>query len=539
VSEHEDENTLKGGEQDRDSFPPVSHADLTEPIGAQIGPYRLLSVLGEGGFAIVYLAEQKKPVRRQVALKVIKPGMDSKQVIARFEAERQALALLNHPNIAKVFDAGTTENGRPYFAMEYVNGSPITEQCDRDKLTIEERLELFLQVCEAVQHAHQKAIVHRDIKPSNVLVSVQGGKAVLKIIDFGVAKALSHPLTERTLFTEQGQLIGTPEYMSPEQVNMDHDIDTRTDVYSLGVLLYVLLAGVLPFDSETLRKGGIDHIRRTICEEDPETPSTRLSTIEAEKSTRLAQQRQTNVRSLRSKLHRELDWITAKAMEKDPGARYQSATELRYDVQCWLNGDPIAAKSVSSLYLLRKIIARRRHTSTVASLLVMIVSSCLFTLYFYWRAQAVKATQIHVQQREEGLKTREIFTDRRILIAFLELWHAGKDHIVEDPNFLIILNPLSPERAATEFLLDHSELDAKKEKIRGKFGGEQASFWHFIVGECCLKQRDNAKAREAYESCLAADQASSKLDKLFVTRAQRKLKQLGASPASGSGSDGG
>ena len=257
-----------------------------ELVGTQIGHYKLLSLVSEGGMGIVYLAEQKQPIRRRVALKVIKPGMDSKRVIARFEAERQALALMDHPNIAHVHDAGTTESGRLYFAMEYVKGVPITEYCDRHKLTVEERLRLFLQVCEAVQHAHQKGIIHRDIKPSNIQVSIQGEQVMPKVIDFGVAKAISQPLTERTLVTEQGQFVGTPEYMSPEQAEMTgQDVDTRSDIYSLGVVLYELLTGVLPFEAKILREGGVEHIRQVIREEDPKTPSTRLSTLGGEEST--------------------------------------------------------------------------------------------------------------------------------------------------------------------------------------------------------------------------------------------------------------
>ena len=266
----------------------ASLQESTELPGNQIGPYKLLCVLGEGGMGVVYLAEQRKLARRQVALKVIKPGMDTKLVIARFEAERQALALLDHPNVAHVYDADTTELGRPYFVMEYVKGVPITEHCDRHKLTIEERLKLFLQVCEAIQHAHQKGIIHRDIKPSNILILFEGQRAMPKVIDFGIAKAVSQPLTERTLYTEQGQLVGTPEYMSPEQAEMtSQDVDTRSDIYSLGVLLYELMTGVLPFEAEELRKGGLDHIRTVIREEEPKTPSTRLSTISGEESTKV------------------------------------------------------------------------------------------------------------------------------------------------------------------------------------------------------------------------------------------------------------
>jgi serine/threonine protein kinase len=251
-----------------------------EPRPTQIGAYKILEVLGEGAFGTVYLAEQQKPVHRRVALKIIKLGMDTRQVIARFEVEREALALMSHPNVAKVFDAGATETGRPYFAMEYVAGIPITDYCDKHRLNTEERLRLFMDVCHAVQHAHQKGIIHRDIKPSNVLVAVQDGEPTPKVIDFGVAKATQHRLTERTLFTEQGQLVGTPGYMSPEQAEMTAlDIDTRTDIYSLGVLLYELLVGALPFDTETLLQAGFAEVQRIIREVDPPKPSTRLSAL--------------------------------------------------------------------------------------------------------------------------------------------------------------------------------------------------------------------------------------------------------------------
>lgn len=316
MSEDEENRPDESEKDDGAAFPTHSLPDSPEDLGTQIGPYKLLSVLGEGGFGIVYRAEQKQPVRRQVALKVIKPGMDSKQVIGRFEAERQALALLDHPNIARVFDAGATENGRPYFVMEYVKGTPITEYCDRNKLDIQERLELFIQVCEAIQHAHQKGIIHRDIKPSNILVSQQEEKAVTKVIDFGVAKAIHQPLTERTLFTQQGQLIGTPEYMSPEQAELTkEDIDTRSDIYSLGVLLYELLTGILPFEKDTLYQAAFDEILRVIRVEDPPRPSTRLLSL-GEQATQIAASRRTDIRTLAVRLNKELEWIPLMAMRK-------------------------------------------------------------------------------------------------------------------------------------------------------------------------------------------------------------------------------
>jgi tetratricopeptide (TPR) repeat protein len=307
--------------------------------------------------------------------------MDTKQVIARFEAERQALALLEHPNIAHVYDAGTTRVGRPYFVMEYVKGVPITEHCDLEKLAIEERLGLFLQVCEAVQHAHQKGIIHRDIKPSNVQVAIHGDQAVPKIIDFGVAKAISQPLTERTLVTEQGQFVGTPEYMSPEQAEMTgQDIDTRTDIYSLGVVLYELLTGTLPFDPKTLRQGGVDHIRHMIREEDPKTPSTRLSTISGAESTKVAQLRRTDVRTLGRKLHGDLDWITIKAMEKDRMRRYQTAHALAEDVQRHVSHEPVLAGPPSKMYRMKKFL-RKHRTQTIAAAMTVVLLACVVLVF--------------------------------------------------------------------------------------------------------------------------------------------------------------
>jgi serine/threonine protein kinase len=286
---------------------------IAEHVGTRIGPYELLQQIGEGGMGVVFVAKQEQPIERKVALKIIKPGMDTRQVIARFEAERQALALMDHANIAKVFDAGATHSGRPYFVMELCKGESITEYCDKNNLSIDERLELFGQVCQAVQHAHQKGIIHRDIKPGNVLVSIQAGRPHAKVIDFGVAKATVSKLTEKTFFTEHGQLIGTPHYMSPEQAEGSLDIDTRTDIYGLGVLLYELLTGVTPFDGTILRSAAYAEIQRVIREVDPPKPSTRIlqstNTI-----ANVAARRHTEPRKLGAMIRGDLDWIVMKAL---------------------------------------------------------------------------------------------------------------------------------------------------------------------------------------------------------------------------------
>jgi non-specific serine/threonine protein kinase/serine/threonine-protein kinase len=346
---------------------PSTEAAASPGGNRQIGPYRLLQKLGEGGMGEVWLAEQTEPVKREVALKVIKQGMDSRQVVARFEAERQALAMMDHPAVAKVFDAGTTPEGRPYFVMEYVRGVPITEHCDRHRLTNRERLDLFMQVCEGVQHAHQKAIIHRDLKPANVLVTERDGKRLPKIIDFGVAKATAQKLTEKTMFTELGVLIGTPEYMSPEQAELTgEDVDTRTDVYSLGVILYELLIGALPFDPKELRSGGYEGIRKKIRDEEPRKPSTRLSTL-GDKSTESAKCRRVDLPGLQRQLRGDLDWITMKALEKDPSRRYGSPKDFAADIERHLKHEPVLASPPSASYRMEKFVRRHRFGVAVGA----------------------------------------------------------------------------------------------------------------------------------------------------------------------------
>jgi len=390
---------------------PVATLDdspLTEGPGTVIGRYKLLEKIGEGGFGVVYMADQAKPISRRVALKIIKLGMDTKEVIARFEAERQALAMMEHPNIAKVLDAGATDTGRPYFVMELVKGIPITEYCDNNNLDTQQRLKLFIGVCKAIQHAHQKGIIHRDLKPSNVMITLHDGKPVPKVIDFGIAKATGHRLTEKTLFTRFAQMIGTPEYMSPEQAEFSGlDVDTRSDIYSLGVLLYQLLTGVTPFDGEKLREAGYVEMQRIIREDDPDKPSTKLSTM-GKSLTDIAKHRRVAPQALRKMIRGDLDWIVMKTLEKDRIRRYETASELATDIDRHLSDELVLAGPPSAGYRLRKFVRRNRVAVMTGSLIAVALLAATVVSAIYAHKADINANKAEVARHNAEKAKHEI-----------------------------------------------------------------------------------------------------------------------------------
>ncbi|MEZ6102107.1 MAG: serine/threonine-protein kinase [Pirellulaceae bacterium] len=427
--------------------PTVDHVDAysvpSEEAGITIGRYKLLERIGQGGFGDVFMAQQLEPVKRRVALKIIKLGMDTKQVIARFEAERQALALMDHPNIARVLDGGETSSGRPYFVMELVRGDPITEYCDRECVATQGRLRLFQQVCHAIQHAHQKGVIHRDIKPSNVLVTVADGRPLVKVIDFGIAKATNTELTDKTLFTEFRQLIGTPQYMSPEQAERSGvDIDTRSDIYSLGVLLYELLTGRTPVDVNAMKTAVWEEVQRMIREDEPTRPSTLLTSLGADSQV-IAKRRGTDIAKLGNLLRADLDWIVLKSLEKDRTRRYGAASELADDVQRYLNDEPVSATPPSTVYRFRKLARRHRTailvTAVVAcSLLVGIVTTTLMALeardaaYLarVERQKALQAAREAEQQRTRALRMAAmVATNKLDAKTVSELTDAWKEDL--------------------------------------------------------------------------------------------------------------
>jgi tetratricopeptide (TPR) repeat protein len=422
-------------------------ASDSDPLGSAIGPYKLLQRIGEGGFGTVFLAEQRQPMVRRVALKIIKRGMDTRQVIARFEAERQALAMMDHPNIARVLDAGATRDGRPYFVMELVHGDPITDYCDRQMLRTRERLELFVHVCHAVQHAHQKGIIHRDIKPSNVLVALVDGQPVPKVIDFGIAKATSLPLTDKTLHTELHQAIGTPAYMSPEQAEMTGvDIDTRADIYSLGVLLYELLTGTTPLDRQQLRSAGWDGARRMIREIDPPTPSARLRDA-GPVLDEIAANRHSDPVRLRSDVRGDLDWIAMKCLEKDRTRRYDTANGLAMDVLRHLTGEPVLAAPPGRLYRIRKFGARNRAAVlAAAAIVVLLLAGIAGTTFGLFRARAGRA-EAQAQRREAEIQKD---TAEQILHVFTEMLDGVKGAVAQGRDTSLLREILDKTRDRIE-----------------------------------------------------------------------------------------
>jgi serine/threonine protein kinase len=423
--------------------------DEDEAIGKSIGPFKLLQRIGEGGCGVVYMAEQEKPVRRRVALKIIKLGMDTKSVIARFEAERQALAMMDHPNIARVLDAGTTESGRPYFVMELVRGVKITEYCDENELDTKQRLKLFIHVCYAIQHAHQKGVIHRDIKPSNILVTIIDGVPLPKVIDFGIAKAIEGRLTDNTIFTFYGQFIGTPTYMSPEQAVMSGvDVDTRSDIYSLGVLLYELLTGRTPFETKELLERGIDGLRRTLQEKEPQRPSVAVTTMQGTAQTQIAHQRHAEPLKLISLLRGDLDWIVIRALEKDRARRYQTANGLAMDVQRYLENEPVVARPPSRLYRLQKLVRRNKATFIAGTVvaLALIVGLGVSTWFWYQerqeRKRAVDAEHfaLAAEQQQARLRMEAEDRERTTEAAFL----VGQDKFEEADNLIAKVSLTTP-----------------------------------------------------------------------------------------------
>jgi eukaryotic-like serine/threonine-protein kinase len=514
---------------------PDARLALLEGPGAWIGPYKLLELIGEGGFGTVFHAEQHEPIRRRVALKIIKLGMDTKQVIARFEAERQALAMMEHPSIARVLDAGATDSGRPYFVMELVRGDAITTYCDENRLDIRERLDLFQQVCRAVQHAHTKGIIHRDLKPSNILVTQIDGRAVPKVIDFGIAKATSARLTEKTLFTEHRQLIGTPAYMSPEQAAMSGvDIDTRSDIYSLGVLLYELLAGAPPFDPERLRSAAFAEMQRIIREEDPPRPSTRLSTLAT--AERVAAQRSLEPSRLGAVLRGELDWIIMRAMEKERARRYVTANGLAEDIARHLNGEPVLAVPPSTLYRARKIVRRHRAKFAISAAFVLLLASATVVSAGLWLRAEGQALQARRERDQFEKIAREMestwdgltpkVAQGRDTTILRELMQKSADRIRDgelaaapEAELRMRLTIGRVYWALGEYVLAHEMLDPTPVLASGFDGadrfGAHARRW---LGQLFLSEGQNSRALAEYTAALELYRKVHKGDHLDIVQ---------------------
>jgi serine/threonine protein kinase len=473
-------------------------ANLEEP-GMIIGRYKLLEKIGEGGMAVVYMAEQTEPIRRKVALKIIKLGMDTKSVIARFEAERQALAMMDHPNIARVLDAGATETGRPYFVMELVTGVSITEYCDKNNLNTKERLTLFIQVCNAVQHAHQKGIIHRDIKPSNVMVTRQEGQPVPKVIDFGIAKAINQKLTEKTLFTRYAHIIGTPAYMSPEQADLgDLDVDTRSDIYSLGVLLYELLTGTTPFSEEELRKVGYLEMQRVIREQQPPKPSTKLSTL-GETLTYIAKYRGCTPDLLTKAISGDLDWIVMKTLEKARDRRYGTISALVMDIQRNLNDEPVLARAPSIIYRLRKFL-RRHRSRAIASIVVFILVVALVVVLMIWNHNQRRLnTELYLQQRNALYRATHSFKGGYLARALIDVKPILNSKDVGSEARFLYDQIVAKARDSVDYYNSKIEANPK----------DADSYYRRAKSFQCLDQRESANSDMQKYSTLMSQEWSS------------------------------
>jgi serine/threonine protein kinase/tetratricopeptide (TPR) repeat protein len=480
--------------------PPAANVDepIPEGPGTVLGPYKLLEPIGEGGFGIVFLAEQQQPIRRKVALKVLKPGMDSRQVIARFEAERQALALMDHPNIAKVLHAGQTPGGRPYFVMDLVKGIPLTDYCDQARLSVRERLDLFVHVGQAVQHAHQKGIIHRDLKPSNILVTEQDDSPLVKVIDFGIAKALGQQLTDKTLFTGFAQVIGTPLYMSPEQAALGNvDVDTRSDIYSLGVVLYELLTGTTPLDRERLNKANYDEWRCVIREEEPPRPSTRVSTLRQAAAT-VAARRQSDPKRLSRLFRGELDWVVMKCLEKDRNCRYETAGALAADVERYLHDEPVQACPPSAWYRVRKLAWRYRAAlATAVLLLVVLVAGVVVSAW-----QAIQARRAEIKAIAEETHARKAAAKANAIKDFLikdllEQAGAEKNPVGAKVTVLELLDKAATSLEQRRKFADEPEVEAA---IHQMIGDTYPNLGRYDKGEAHAR-----RAVTLYRETLGAD----------------------------------
>jgi serine/threonine protein kinase/TolA-binding protein len=480
-----DDATLEASQTSmRTTEPPAAEVPLSEGSQTVIGRFRLLEKIGEGGFGVVYIAEQKTPVKRRVALKIIKLGMDTRSVVARFEAERQALAMMDHPNIAKVFDAGATDTGRPYFVMELVRGIPITDYCDQNNLPPIQRLGLFIDVCHAIQHAHQKGVIHRDIKPSNILVTLHDGVPVPKVIDFGIAKATQGDLTDKTIYTQLQQFIGTPAYMSPEQAEMSGlDVDTRSDIYSLGVLLYELLTGTTPFDAKELMNAGMDEMRRRIRETEPMRPSNRLSGMTGADSTGTAKRRGMDASKLVGLLRGDLDWVVMKCLEKDRTRRYETANGLAMDIQRHLNNEPITARPPSSVYRFRK--ALRRNKLAFGAAAVVMLALLLGIAVSTW--QAVRATRARAATLVEKQRADEQASVARSIAASLQQMLGSANPDTAKGHDYTVRQLLDEyENSLSDKLADQPEAEAELQETIGN------AYWRLGEGDKGVKHLERA-----------------------------------------------